>query len=82
MAGASDKARFYLEQSIPELQEYERKNIFNKVRLLRTFDIQLIPNNARRKRSPRLRRKGPTSNTRSMLEARIRLTTPAMQSLR
>jgi U3 small nucleolar RNA-associated protein 6 len=28
MAGASDKARFYLEQSIPELQELERKRIF------------------------------------------------------
>ena len=31
MAGASDKARFYLEQSIPELQELERKDIFTKV---------------------------------------------------
>ncbi|KAI9868455.1 MAG: U3 snoRNP protein [Trichoglossum hirsutum] len=31
MAGASDKARFYLEQSIPELQEFERKKIFSKV---------------------------------------------------
>ncbi|KAI9731970.1 MAG: U3 snoRNP protein [Cirrosporium novae-zelandiae] len=30
MAGASDKARFYLEQSVPELQEYERKGIFSK----------------------------------------------------
>ena len=28
MAAASDKARFYLEQSVPELQEYERKGIF------------------------------------------------------
>lgn len=28
MAGASDKARFYLERSVPELQEYERKEIF------------------------------------------------------
>ncbi|KAF2096342.1 hypothetical protein NA57DRAFT_42592 [Rhizodiscina lignyota] len=33
MAATSDKARFYLEQSIPELQEYERKNIFNKVQI-------------------------------------------------
>ena len=32
MAGASDKARFYLEQSIPELQELERKKLFTKVR--------------------------------------------------
>jgi U3 small nucleolar RNA-associated protein 6 len=31
MAGASDKARFYLEQSIPELKEYERKKIFSLV---------------------------------------------------
>ncbi|OCK84421.1 hepatocellular carcinoma-associated antigen 66 [Lepidopterella palustris CBS 459.81] len=30
MAGASDKARFYLEQSVPELQEFERKGIFSK----------------------------------------------------
>jgi U3 small nucleolar RNA-associated protein 6 len=32
MAGASDKARFYLEQSVPELKEYERKKIFTTVR--------------------------------------------------
>ncbi|KAI9787758.1 MAG: U3 snoRNP protein [Geoglossum umbratile] len=30
MAGASDKARFYLEQSVPELQELERKKIFTR----------------------------------------------------
>ncbi|MCJ1382248.1 U3 snoRNP protein [Xylographa soralifera] len=30
MSGASDKARFYLEQSIPELLELERKKIFTK----------------------------------------------------
>lgn len=29
MAGASDKARFYLEQSVPELKEYEKKKIFS-----------------------------------------------------
>ena len=34
MAGASDKARFYLEQSVPELQELERKKIFTKVNLI------------------------------------------------
>ncbi len=28
MAAASDKARYYLEQSVPELKEYERKKIF------------------------------------------------------
>ncbi|KAL8834173.1 MAG: hypothetical protein Q9170_003874 [Blastenia crenularia] len=30
MAGASDKARFYLEQSVPELQELARKKIFTR----------------------------------------------------
>ena len=34
MAGASDKARYFLEQSIPELQELERKKIFTHVRLV------------------------------------------------
>lgn len=31
MSAATDKARFYLEQSVPELKEYERKEIFSKV---------------------------------------------------
>lgn len=31
MAAAADKARFFLEQSVPELKEYEKKKIFNKV---------------------------------------------------
>jgi U3 small nucleolar RNA-associated protein 6 len=31
MAGVSDKARFYLEKSVPELKEYEEKKIFSKV---------------------------------------------------
>jgi hypothetical protein len=31
MAAVSDKARFYLEQLIPELKEYEQKRIFSKV---------------------------------------------------
>lgn len=30
MAGASDKARFYQEQSVPELQEFSRKKVFTK----------------------------------------------------
>ena len=34
MAGSSDKARFYLEQLVPELQELQRKKIFTKVREL------------------------------------------------
>lgn len=32
MAGPSDKARFYLEQSAGELTELERKKIFTRVR--------------------------------------------------
>ena len=31
MSGASDKARFYLEQSVPELQELERTEVFSTV---------------------------------------------------
>jgi hypothetical protein len=31
MSGASDKARFYLEQAVPQLREFEEKKIFNKV---------------------------------------------------
>ena len=31
MAAAADKARFFLEQSVPELKEYEKKKIFSKV---------------------------------------------------
>ncbi|PYH80006.1 hypothetical protein BO82DRAFT_313660 [Aspergillus uvarum CBS 121591] len=30
MSNATDKARFYLEKSVPELKEYERKKIFSK----------------------------------------------------
>jgi hypothetical protein len=31
MSAATDKARFFLEKSVPELKEYERKGIFTKV---------------------------------------------------
>ena len=31
MSAATDKARFFLEKSVPELKEYERKKIFSKV---------------------------------------------------
>lgn len=33
MSGANDKARFYLEQGVPQLQELEQKKIFTKVSL-------------------------------------------------
>lgn len=34
MSGVSDKARFYLEQAVPQLQEFEQKKIFDKASLL------------------------------------------------
>ncbi len=35
---ASDKVRFYMEQAVPQLREFEEKKIFTKVRpLLSTF---------------------------------------------
>jgi hypothetical protein len=37
MSSASDKAQFYLEQAIPQLQEFEQKKIFTKVRALFLF---------------------------------------------
>lgn len=34
MAGVAEKARFYLERSVPQLREWEQKEIFTKVRPL------------------------------------------------
>jgi hypothetical protein len=43
MAGPSDKARFYLEQSATELNELERKQIFTRVGMpLSKLDIELL----------------------------------------
>jgi hypothetical protein len=42
MAGAGDRSRFYLEQSVPELQELLRKKIFNKVRSERISNSILL----------------------------------------
>lgn len=33
MAGVAEKARFYLERSVPQLREWEEKEIFSKVSL-------------------------------------------------
>jgi len=41
MAGASDKARFYLEQGVPELREWERRQIFTKVLTLKSLALDL-----------------------------------------
>jgi hypothetical protein len=43
MSGASDKARFYLEQAIPQLQEFEQKKIFSKVRVIYSFYVLQRP---------------------------------------
>lgn len=44
MAGSSDKARFYLEQSVPELHELQRKKIFSKASGLMRFIQNPKPN--------------------------------------
>jgi hypothetical protein len=62
MAGASDKARFYLEQSVPELREYERKGIFTTVRY-RISLLCLLQLTGCRLRSPALPGNDPTLNT-------------------
>lgn len=45
MAGASDKARFYLEQSVPEMQDLIRRKIFTEVSIvaLKYFDRTAYP---------------------------------------
>lgn len=40
MSVAADKARFYLEQSVPELQELVRKDVFTKVTAGATFPFE------------------------------------------
>lgn len=32
MSGVAEKARFYLERSVPQLREWEEKELFTKVR--------------------------------------------------
>ena len=51
MTGVSDRARFYLEQSIPELQELERKNIFTKASKPYGLSAMHIANKEKSKRS-------------------------------
>ncbi len=81
MAGASDKARFFLEQSVPELQEFERKKIFTKVMLIGAYESSNAHVPHSRRLHP-LQGNDPTSSTRLTLEARILPTMRAMQSLR
>jgi hypothetical protein len=72
---AADKARYYLEQSIPELHEYEKKKIFTKVsqpafRAELKGPAQTQRTNIRRsKKSRRSPKSAATSNTASMRPA-------------
>lgn len=51
MAGPSDKARFYLEQSATELNELERKKIFSRVSQDRGLRNGSFANSENRKKS-------------------------------
>ena len=51
MAGPSDKARFYLEQSATELNELERKKIFSRVSQYRRLRNGSLANSEDRKKS-------------------------------
>lgn len=69
MAGSSDKARFYLEQSVPELQELQRKKIFSKASGLVRCVRNLSSNYILSKKSAPLQGDGPISNISLMLKA-------------
>jgi hypothetical protein len=43
MSGTSDKARFYLEQAVPQLQEFKEKEIFTTVRLPTSYAAPILP---------------------------------------
>jgi U3 small nucleolar RNA-associated protein 6 len=43
MSGTSDKARFYLEQAVPQLQEFKEKEIFTTVRLPTSYAAPTFP---------------------------------------
>ncbi len=82
MAGASDKARFYMEQSVPELQDLQRKKIFSEVRYSIPHTTLVQSESYGRKKSLQLRRKGRTLSISSMLEAHSLLTTLAMWNMK
>lgn len=79
MAGASDKARFYLEQSVPELREWERREIFSKVRQRAVAPLVFSTDCLScRRRSVQSRQSDQTLSTYLMLEAPSPLTTRGM----
>ena len=79
MAGASDKARFYLEQSIPELQDLQRKQIFSEARF--SMSHCFCPTKLKdRKKLHQLQRRDPTLSISSMPEAHSLRTTLVMRN--
>jgi hypothetical protein len=60
---ASDKARFYLEKSVPELKEYEKKKIFTKVSRVHLSRSHRQLNESPRMKSHRLLENDPSLST-------------------
>lgn len=82
MAGASDKARFYLEQSVPELQDLQRKKIFTEVPPRAIPDEAHESDDLTSKKSIQLPESAPTSNISLMRGARDRLITLDMRNMK
>lgn len=82
MAGASDKARFYLEQSVPELQDLQRKKIFTEVPPYAIVDEAHEFDDLSRKKSIQLPESAPTSNISLMRGVRSRLTMLDMRNMK
>ena len=62
MSGASDKARFYLEQSVPELLDLRKKKIFTEVSTL-IAPYTIVANSVPSKMSIQLPKSVLTLNT-------------------
>jgi hypothetical protein len=64
MAGVADKARFFLERSVPQLREWEEKSIFSKVRESSSkFPSASVANIQSRMKSDQLSKSETISNT-------------------
>jgi hypothetical protein len=87
---AAEKARFYLEKSMPELREYEKKKIFTRVRTYlpgSSLTLLALLSSCRaaahaqfRKKLPPLLRSVPTLSTVSMPPVAPLTTSPAMSN--
>ena len=81
MAGTSDKARFYLERSVPELQDLLQKKIFTKVRYA-VPEFCVYAEKVISQRLRLLRKSDPILNMFSMPEAHILQTMLDTQNMR